>query len=87
MTYDAIPVDGGRAVPSWAPHRSSDGNFAWGKITAQTRVVTAEAMGCCSDVVQEVEAKMNTILQCPTKVREGKKNDNSIMLYYVPKLV
>lgn len=69
-----VAVDQGAAVPGWAPIRSRDCNHAYGEVTTRTRSYTAEIMGACSDVVCEVEYQHNTILQCPTKIREGESN-------------
>ena len=55
-----------------APIRSQDNLYAYGVITAESKLKMAEACGQPIHVIMETENRMTTYLQCPEMVRKGK---------------
>ena len=57
----------------WAPIRSRDNIYSFGTITHQSKFLMAQNSGMCLDIVNEVEQRHNTTMQCPYGTREGNR--------------
>ena len=66
-----LTLDPSGDVEDWALIRSRDNLTSHGFIQYESKFMMAEMSGQSIDVVNEVEQRNNTTLQCPTQVRNG----------------
>ena len=65
------PITVKKAIPGWAPLRSSDNCYAFGRMTAESKIKMAEISGSSYHMVNETENRHVNFLQCPNQVRLG----------------
>ena len=58
-------------IEEWAPLRSKDNLCAYGAIAAESKTLMAAQSGQCFHMINEVENRHYTHLQCIHKVRTG----------------
>ena len=57
----------------WSLLRSRDNLTSHGFINYESKFLMGENSGQCLDVINEIEQKNNSTLQCPHQIRQGKK--------------
>ena len=66
-----LTLDPSGDVETWALLRSRDNLTSHGFINYESKFMMGENSGQCLDVLNEIEQKNNTTVQCPHQVREG----------------
>ena len=66
-----LTLDPSGDVEDWALIRSRDNLTSHGFIQYESKFMMAELSGQSLDVVNEVEQRNNTTLQCPNQIRNG----------------
>ena len=59
----------------WSLLRSRDNLMSHGFINYESKFLMGENSGQCLDVINEIEQKNNSTLQCPHQVRQGENFD------------
>ena len=67
-----LTLDPSGDVEDWALLRSRDNLTSHGYIQYESKMRMAENSGQCLDVLNEIEQKNNTTVQCPHQIRQGK---------------
>ena len=66
-----------KTIPGWAPLRSSDNMFSFGRMTGESKIKMAETSGGNYHMILETENRHVNFLQCPSQTRLGESLNNT----------